>query len=191
VSGPGPGAAPGTSAEAIALLEAASGPGELFGDGLQAGVPFDALVAEVTAKWDTYYILPAGASYAGDAQVLGFWREGAQGVLLDEWRGFHPYTTWSRTTFANAETLLAEAGEAGLRLGVVRCYLLLRARPVYDDYGCGLGAGAGVGGGLGAGAGPDWAGAFEEVLGAPIALRSYGPAAADKREVPAGYLARA
>ncbi len=69
--------------------------------------------------------------------------EGAQGVLLDEWRGFHPYTTWSTTTFANAETLLAEAlpaealpaeaglaetllaeaGETALRLGVVRCYL--------------------------------------------------------------------
>jgi adenylosuccinate synthase len=50
--------------------------------------------------------------------------EGAQGVLLDEWRGFHPYTTWSATTFANAETLLAEAGdETAFRLGVVRCYL--------------------------------------------------------------------
>ncbi|CAG6392610.1 Adenylosuccinate synthetase [Actinacidiphila cocklensis] len=50
--------------------------------------------------------------------------EGAQGVLLDEWHGFHPYTTWSTTTFANAETLLAEAGAAGegLRLGVVRTY---------------------------------------------------------------------
>jgi adenylosuccinate synthase len=49
--------------------------------------------------------------------------EGAQGVLLDEWRGFHPYTTWSTTTFANAETLLADAGHAATRLGVVRCYL--------------------------------------------------------------------
>jgi adenylosuccinate synthase len=51
--------------------------------------------------------------------------EGAQGVLLDEWRGFHPYTTWSTTTFANAETLLAESGAdaPALRLGVVRCYL--------------------------------------------------------------------
>lgn len=49
--------------------------------------------------------------------------EGAQGVLLDQWHGFHPYTTWSTTTFANAETLLAEAGMAGTRLGVVRCYL--------------------------------------------------------------------
>jgi adenylosuccinate synthase len=49
--------------------------------------------------------------------------EGAQGVLLDEWHGFHPYTTWSTTTFANAETLLAEAGrESAFRLGVLRAY---------------------------------------------------------------------
>ncbi|GAA2358078.1 adenylosuccinate synthetase [Catellatospora methionotrophica] len=49
--------------------------------------------------------------------------EGAQGVLLDEWRGWHPYTTWSTTTFDNAETLLAEDGDGdALRLGVVRTY---------------------------------------------------------------------
>ena len=50
--------------------------------------------------------------------------EGAQGVLLDEWHGFHPYTTWSTTTFANAEVLLAEAGLTGsaTRLGVLRTY---------------------------------------------------------------------
>ncbi len=53
--------------------------------------------------------------------------EGAQGVLLDEWHGFHPYTTWSTTTFACAETLLAEARLAGAeatatRIGVTRCY---------------------------------------------------------------------
>jgi adenylosuccinate synthase len=35
----------------------------------------------------------------------------------------HPYTTWSTTTFANAETLLAEAGQTGTRLGVIRCYM--------------------------------------------------------------------
>ncbi|MFG3703149.1 adenylosuccinate synthetase [Micromonospora sp. NPDC047670] len=48
--------------------------------------------------------------------------EGAQGVLLDEWHGFHPYTTWSTTTFANADSLLAEAGQAGAatRIGVLR-----------------------------------------------------------------------
>src|SRR6266545_4884696 len=48
--------------------------------------------------------------------------EGAQGVLLDEWHGFHPYTTWSTTTFTNADKLLAEAGMTGeaTRLGVLR-----------------------------------------------------------------------
>jgi adenylosuccinate synthase len=44
--------------------------------------------------------------------------EGAQGVLLDEWHGFHPYTTWSTTTFANAEALLD--GAPAYRLGVLR-----------------------------------------------------------------------
>lgn len=48
--------------------------------------------------------------------------EGAQGVLLDEDYGFHPYTTWSRTTFANADELLAEIGMGGYHLGVVRSY---------------------------------------------------------------------
>jgi adenylosuccinate synthase len=46
--------------------------------------------------------------------------EGAQGVLLDEWRGWHPYTTWSTTTFANAFSLLD--GVSAFRLGVVRTY---------------------------------------------------------------------
>ena len=47
--------------------------------------------------------------------------EGAQGVLLDEWHGFHPYTTWSTTTFANAEALLGRRAGA-CRLGVLRTY---------------------------------------------------------------------
>jgi adenylosuccinate synthase len=49
--------------------------------------------------------------------------EGAQGVLLDERYGFHPYTTWSTTTSANARTLLAEAGQDGYVLGVIRAYM--------------------------------------------------------------------
>ena len=49
--------------------------------------------------------------------------EGAQGVLLDEWRGFHPHTTWSTCTFDNALTLLeGYAGEV-VRLGVLRSYM--------------------------------------------------------------------
>lgn len=50
--------------------------------------------------------------------------EGAQGVLLDEWYGFHPYTTWSTTTFQNADTLLCEHSYADqiVRLGLLRAY---------------------------------------------------------------------
>lgn len=50
--------------------------------------------------------------------------EGAQGVLIDEWHGFHPYTTWSTTTNQNANTLLREINYAGpvTRYGVVRAY---------------------------------------------------------------------
>jgi adenylosuccinate synthase len=46
--------------------------------------------------------------------------EGAQGVLLDEWRGFHPYTTWSTCTFDNALELTSGADVT--RLGVIRSY---------------------------------------------------------------------
>ncbi len=46
--------------------------------------------------------------------------EGSQGVLLDEWYGFHPYTTWSTTTFENALDLLGD--RPAKKLGVVRSY---------------------------------------------------------------------
>lgn len=50
--------------------------------------------------------------------------EGSQGVLLDENHGFHPYTTGSTTTFANAQQLLDEADFTGKirRIGIMRCY---------------------------------------------------------------------
>jgi adenylosuccinate synthase len=80
--------------------------------------------------------LDAYAAFAGRARIVsgtGTSRllaagrcvfEAAQGVLLDEWSGFHPYTTWSTTTTHNAMTLLADAGQADdvVRLGVVRTY---------------------------------------------------------------------
>lgn len=51
--------------------------------------------------------------------------EGAQGVLLDERWGFHPYTTWSNTTLENADTVLTEAGFCGSvrRVGVTRSFV--------------------------------------------------------------------
>ncbi|WP_373717364.1 adenylosuccinate synthetase [Roseateles sp.] len=51
--------------------------------------------------------------------------EGAQGVLLDEEHGFHPHTTWSRTTPAAAEAVLADLGLRTplRRYGILRSYL--------------------------------------------------------------------
>ena len=191
--------------------------------------------------------------------------EGAQGILLDERRGFHPYTTWSTTTFANAETLLAEAGQTALRLGVVRCYMTrhgpgpfvtedptLEIPEPHNQHGTWQGAfrtghfdavalryAVEVSGGVHAVAlthldaaerhplrvcrsyqaggerltriipgperdllyserltgmllgarpvyehpGPDWPGLVEDMLGAPVALTSYGPTEADKHAV--------
>jgi adenylosuccinate synthase len=50
--------------------------------------------------------------------------EGSQGVLLDEWFGFHPYTTWSTTTSENALRLLSEVNHSATvtRFGVLRSY---------------------------------------------------------------------
>lgn len=77
--------------------------------------------------------LPAFTGFAGQVAIVDeLARRGAAhrdlclrgrpGVLLDEWHGFHPYTTWSTTTFANADSLLAEAGLPGTatRIGVLR-----------------------------------------------------------------------
>jgi adenylosuccinate synthase len=50
--------------------------------------------------------------------------EGAQGVLLDEWRGFHPHTTWSTVTLHHALALVEESeAEEVCTLGVTRAYM--------------------------------------------------------------------
>ncbi|NMO00344.1 adenylosuccinate synthetase [Gordonia sp. TBRC 11910] len=48
--------------------------------------------------------------------------EGAQGVLLDEWRGFHPHTTWSTVEPSNARSMIRELGREPYVLGVTRTY---------------------------------------------------------------------
>lgn len=51
--------------------------------------------------------------------------EGAQGVLLDEWRGFHPHTTWSSISTQAVDAVLSDLG-IGARvqhLGVLRSYM--------------------------------------------------------------------
>jgi adenylosuccinate synthase len=85
-------------------------------------------------RWlDALRALEGRLSIVGD-ELLGDWLkggspvifEGAQGVLLDEWMGFHPHTTWSTCTFENALSLLAEHAHAGPveRVGVLRTYLV-------------------------------------------------------------------
>jgi len=50
--------------------------------------------------------------------------EGAQGVLLDEYRGFHPHTTWNTVTLHHAWELVAalDVTEVAV-LGITRAYL--------------------------------------------------------------------
>jgi adenylosuccinate synthase len=51
--------------------------------------------------------------------------EGAQGILLDEWRGFHPHTTWSSITTTAVEQAIARVGISAPveHHGVLRTYL--------------------------------------------------------------------
>jgi adenylosuccinate synthase len=49
--------------------------------------------------------------------------EGAQGVLLDEYRGFHPHTTWNTVTAHHAWEMVHQMGaEAVAVLGITRAY---------------------------------------------------------------------
>lgn len=74
---------------------------------------------------DRVHVISAGESMALLRNAPCSIFEGAQGVLLDEYHGFHPHTTWSTTTFANADALLDEAGADARRhrIGVLRTYL--------------------------------------------------------------------
>ncbi|MBM2621589.1 adenylosuccinate synthetase [Actinoplanes sp. LDG1-06] len=82
-----------------------------------AGVPLDDVVDAFLAFGRTVSIV--GAEFTG--RLLGEGPcvfEGAQGVLLDEWRGWHPHTTWSTTTYDNVASLCGDFK----RIGVVRTY---------------------------------------------------------------------
>jgi len=49
--------------------------------------------------------------------------EGAQGILLDEWYGFHPYTTWSTVTPLHALELIETVDITDVTvLGITRAY---------------------------------------------------------------------
>jgi adenylosuccinate synthase len=64
--------------------------------------------------------------------------EGAQGVLLDEWRGFHPHTTWSSVSTTVVDGVAARLGISGPieHYGVLRTYLTRHGAgplPTHDE----------------------------------------------------------
>jgi adenylosuccinate synthase len=79
----------------------------------------------VPEEFADYYADFAGRVQVREARLHGtVVLEGAQGVLLDEWYGFDPYTTWSTTTFRNAEHFLRDGNFGELvRVGVTRPYV--------------------------------------------------------------------
>jgi adenylosuccinate synthase len=91
----------------LAAVEADLGP---------AGVPLDDVVDAFLAFGRTVRIVSGHEKTLLLQGPCVF--EGAQGVLLDEWRGWHPHTTWSTTTFGNVSELCASYR----RIGVVRTY---------------------------------------------------------------------
>ncbi len=48
---------------------------EVIGDKLQQPIPTVEIVRELCERYHVFYILPQGASYGGDPQILGFWRK--------------------------------------------------------------------------------------------------------------------
>jgi adenylosuccinate synthase len=60
--------------------------------------------------------------------------EGAQGVLLDQDYGFHPYTTWSNTTLENAMTLIKDYEGDVTRMGITRSYLTRHGPGPFPSY---------------------------------------------------------
>jgi hypothetical protein len=64
-------------------------PGEVrdvIGDKLGEPIGLRAMVDEVRRMYDTYYILPAGSSYAGNTTILDFWKDllGQNVIALDD-----------------------------------------------------------------------------------------------------------
>lgn len=102
-----------------ALIEA-----QTFIDAVPADLAFHASALKTPAAELAHELHSLGAAWQLSAAVPSFRTaifEGAQGVLLDEWRGFHPHTTWSTVTLAHALALVAESNVTELcTLGLTR-----------------------------------------------------------------------
>lgn len=58
----------------------------VLGDDLTGNIPLAQIVAEARRRWDVYYVLPEGSSYAGEHRVVDFWRRqlGQNVIQLDD-----------------------------------------------------------------------------------------------------------
>jgi hypothetical protein len=58
----------------------------VLGDSVAEDIPLPVILAELRRKFHVFYILPAGASYAGNQEVLGVWRKllGQNVIELDD-----------------------------------------------------------------------------------------------------------
>lgn len=95
--------------------------GPLLTGGTHRYDPIDDLV-EVYREFAAAVAILPGDQLAAFAAAGRLVFEGAQGVLLDEWRGLHPYTTWSTVEPRNARAMLARIDAPGYVLGVTRAY---------------------------------------------------------------------
>jgi hypothetical protein len=48
---------------------------QVIGDGLEKDIPLREMLSELRRRYHVFYILPKAASYGGDRQILGFWRD--------------------------------------------------------------------------------------------------------------------
>jgi adenylosuccinate synthase len=79
----------------------------------------------------------AVSAEVGDYRTAIF--EGAQGVLLDEYRGFHPYTTWSTVTAHHAWELVRQMDvEKVAVLGITRAYATRHGEGPFPTHSAGL-----------------------------------------------------
>lgn len=100
----------------------------------------------MAAKWMTSVRALARHCPPESAQAIGSQLEhpgcvlfeGAQGVLLDEWRGFHPHTTWSSISTAALNGVAARFGISARieHYGVLRTFLTRHGAgplPTHDE----------------------------------------------------------
>ena len=58
----------------------------VLGETIEQDIPITEIVTELKRRYNVFYILPAGASYAGNSEVLGLWRKllGQNVIELDD-----------------------------------------------------------------------------------------------------------